>query len=76
MAAPAESRQRNELTNALLAAKDALKPALAGLLLPEDTTVAVARARMVEFEDLLAKDRLRRAQATSAPGQPSDRRPR
>lgn len=54
----------NELTNALLAAKDALKPALAGLLLPEDTTVAVARARMVEFEDLLeAKDRFAAAQA-------------
>ena len=54
----------NELTNAAHAAKDALKPALAGLLLPEDTTVAVVRARMGEFEDILeAKDRLAAAQA-------------
>lgn len=54
----------NELTAALLTAKDALKPALAGLLLPEDTTVAVARARMGEFEDILeAEDRLAAAQA-------------
>ena len=45
-------------------ARDTLKPAFAGLLLPDDTTVAVARARMREFEDLLdAKDRLASAQA-------------
>lgn len=56
--------RENELTTALLTAKDALKPALAGLLLPEDTTVAVARARMGEFEDLLeAQDRLAAAQS-------------
>ena len=56
--------RENELTTALLTAKDALKPALAGLLLPEDTTVAVARARMGEFEDILeAQDRLAAAQS-------------
>ena len=56
--------RENELTTALLAAKDALKPALAGLLLPAEATVAVARARMGEFEDLLeAKDRHVAAQA-------------
>ncbi len=56
--------REDEISNALRIAKDALKPALAGLLLPEATTVAVARARMREFEDLLdAKDRLASAQA-------------
>ena len=54
----------DELTSALRNARDALNPAFAGLLLPEDTTVAVARARMREFEDLMdAKDRLASAQA-------------
>ena len=56
--------RENELTTALLTAKDALKPALAGLLLSKDTTVAVARARIGEFEDLLeAQDRLAKAQS-------------
>lgn len=56
--------REDELTNALRIARDAARPALAGLLLPGDTTVAVARARMREFEDLLdARDRLAAAQA-------------
>lgn len=56
--------REDELTHALCMARDTLKPAFAGLLLPDDTTVAVARARMREFEDLLdAKDRLASAQA-------------
>ena len=56
--------REDELNNAVRIAKDALKPAFVRLLLREDTTVEVARARMREFEDLFdAKDRLASAQA-------------
>lgn len=43
-----------ELIRELQAAREGLVPALEKLLLPADATVEVARARMVEFEDLVA----------------------
>lgn len=42
-----------KLEAALQAAKDALKPSLTRLLLPEDASVPVARARMIEMADLV-----------------------
>jgi hypothetical protein len=52
------------LKSALELATAALQPTLAGLLLPLDATVSVARVRVGEFEDLLdAKDRLMAAKA-------------
>jgi len=41
------------LTTALQTAKIALRPVLASLLLPEIASVSVARARIVEFDDLV-----------------------
>jgi exonuclease SbcC len=56
--------RETQLTIALQAAQDALRPALAELLLAQDASVDVARARLGEFQELLgAKDRLTAAEA-------------
>ncbi len=56
--------RETQLTIGLQAALDALKPALADLLLAQDANVDVARARLGEFQALLdAKDRLTAAEA-------------
>lgn len=55
------------LKTTVRSAHDALKRALAMLLLPGDASVSVARARLVEFEDLVeAKSRVAAAEANRA----------